>query len=115
MKKVFLMLVIFFCFGVTVYAEDSNLTNSDRESDVIDNNSSNANSNDNVNSNSNSYDNSDLDTSADSDTTNGSDNDKSTSDSNSGNGVNLASNAKSAIMIEASTGKVIFEKNANED
>ena len=114
MKKVFLMLVIFFCFGVTVYAEDSNLTNSDRESDVIDNNSSNANSNDNVNSNSNSYDNSDLDTSADSDTTNGSDNDKSTSDSNSGNSVNLASNAKSAIMIEASTGKVIFEKNANE-
>ena len=29
-------------------------------------------------------------------------------------GLNLASNAKSAIMIEASTGKVIYEKNADE-
>lgn len=30
------------------------------------------------------------------------------------NGLNLASNAKSAIMIEASTGKVIYEKNVEE-
>ena len=30
------------------------------------------------------------------------------------NGLNLASNAKSAIMIEASTGKVIYEKNVDE-
>ena len=30
------------------------------------------------------------------------------------NNINLAENAKSAIIIEASTGKVIFEKNANE-
>ena len=29
-------------------------------------------------------------------------------------GINLASNAKSAIMIEASTGKVIYEKNVDE-
>lgn len=29
-------------------------------------------------------------------------------------GLNLASNAKSAIIIESSTGKVIFEKNSNE-
>lgn len=29
-------------------------------------------------------------------------------------GLNLASNAKSAILIEASTGKVIYEKNADE-
>ena len=115
MKKVFFMLLIFFGLGVFVYAEDSNLVNSDRESEVIDNNNSNTNSNDNVNTNTNSNNSSDdLDTNVDSDTTNGSDNDKSTSDSNSGNGVNLASNAKSAIMIEASTGKVIFEKNANE-
>lgn len=28
--------------------------------------------------------------------------------------INLAENAKSAIMLEASTGKIIFEKNANE-
>ena len=28
--------------------------------------------------------------------------------------LNLAPNAKSAIMIEASTGKVIYEKNADE-
>ena len=111
MKKVFLMLVIFFCFGITVYAEDSNLTNSDRESEAIDNNNSNTKSNDNVNNNSNSYDNSDLDTNANSDTNNSN---KSVSNDNSNNGVNLASNAKSAIMIEASTGKVIFEKNANE-
>lgn len=111
MKKVFLMLLIFFSFGVPVYAEDSNLVNSDRESEAIDNNNSNTKSNDNVNNNSNSYDNSDLDTNANSDTNNSN---KSVSNDNSSNGVNLASNAKSAIMIEASTGKVIFEKNANE-
>ncbi len=113
MKKVFLMLVIFFCFGVTVYAEDSNLTNSDRESGAIDNNNFNVNGNDSVNNNSNSYDNSnELDT--DSGTTNSNNDTTSASDDDSSNGVNLASNAKSAIMIEASTGKVIFEKNANE-
>lgn len=28
--------------------------------------------------------------------------------------INLASNAKSAIMLEASTGKIIYEKNADE-
>lgn len=111
MKKVFLMLLIFFSFGVPVYAEDSNLVNSDRESEAIGNNNSNTKSNDNVNNNSNSYDNSDLDTNANSDTNNSN---KSVSNDNSNNGVNLASNAKSAIMIEASTGKVIFEKNANE-
>lgn len=32
----------------------------------------------------------------------------------SNDGVSFASNAKSAIMIESSTGKVIYEKNANE-
>lgn len=32
----------------------------------------------------------------------------------SDNGLNLATNAKSAIMIEASTGKIIYEKNADE-
>lgn len=34
--------------------------------------------------------------------------------STTGNGLNLAKNAKSAIIIEASTGKVIYEKNADE-
>ncbi len=34
--------------------------------------------------------------------------------SNSSDDINLASSAKSAIIIEASTGTVIFEKNANE-
>ena len=115
MKKVFFMLLIFFGLGVFVYAEDSNLVNSDRESEVIDNNNSNTNSNDNVNTNTNSNNSSDdLDTNVDSDTTNGKNSDNSASDDNSSNDVNLASNAKSAIMIEASTGKVIFEKNANE-
>lgn len=32
----------------------------------------------------------------------------------SSSGINLASNAKSAIMIEASTGKIIYEKNSDE-
>lgn len=36
------------------------------------------------------------------------------SNSETSNGLNLASNAKSAIMIEASTGKVIYEKNVDE-
>ena len=31
-----------------------------------------------------------------------------------GDGLNLANQAKSAIMIEASTGKIIYEKNADE-
>ena len=35
-------------------------------------------------------------------------------DIKSGDNLNLATNAKSAIMIEASTGKVIYEKNADE-
>ena len=30
------------------------------------------------------------------------------------NGLELASNAKSAIMIETSTGKIIYEKNVDE-
>ena len=29
-------------------------------------------------------------------------------------GLNLASNAKSAIMIEASTGEILYKKNSNE-
>ena len=36
------------------------------------------------------------------------------SSKNSDGGVNLANGAKSAIMIEASTGKIIFEKNAHD-
>ena len=36
------------------------------------------------------------------------------SDDNSNSGLNLAENAKSAIIIEASSGKIIFEKNADE-
>ena len=39
---------------------------------------------------------------------------KSTEENNNDNKINLAENAKSAIIIEASTGKVIFEKNSNE-
>ena len=39
--------------------------------------------------------------------------DKENSSLNNG-GINLAANAKSAIIIEASTGKIIYEKNANE-
>ena len=31
-----------------------------------------------------------------------------------GNNLELASNAKSAIMVEASTGKVLYEKNVDE-
>ena len=30
------------------------------------------------------------------------------------NGINLATNAKSAILLEASTGKIIYEKNTSE-
>jgi len=41
-------------------------------------------------------------------------NSSSLSDNSDNNGVNLAKNAKSAIIIEASTGKVIYEKNSNE-
>ena len=40
--------------------------------------------------------------------------DNSENNSSNSNGVNLAEQAKSAIMIEASTGKIIYEKNANE-
>ena len=39
---------------------------------------------------------------------------KNTEENNNDNKINLAENAKSAIIIEASTGKVIFEKNSNE-
>lgn len=38
-----------------------------------------------------------------------------TSDNSQQDGVNLATNAKSAIMMEASTGKIIYEKNASEE
>ena len=38
-----------------------------------------------------------------------------TKDNNETDTLNLATNAKSAIMIEASTGKVIYEKNADEE
>ena len=38
-----------------------------------------------------------------------------TNDNNETDTLNLATNAKSAIMIEASTGKVIYEKNADEE
>ena len=37
-----------------------------------------------------------------------------TEDTNSNDTLNLAKNAKGAIMIEASTGKIIYEKNADE-
>lgn len=39
---------------------------------------------------------------------------KNQNNSSKTNGINLASNAKSAIMLEVSTGKIIFEKNADE-
>ena len=35
-------------------------------------------------------------------------------DEGDANSINLATNAKSAILIEASSGKIIYEKNANE-
>ncbi len=40
--------------------------------------------------------------------------DSNNTDSEDEEGLNLAEQAKSAIMIEASTGKIIYEKNANE-
>lgn len=93
MKRMFLILFMFFCMMIPVYAEDSNLDSSDKkEQNTV--NSEESNSVD---------DNSEI---KDSNTNQG--NNKSSS------GVNLAENAKSAIMIEASTGKVIFEKNSNE-
>lgn len=43
------------------------------------------------------------------------DSNQTTEDNNSSNnGLNLASNAKGAIMIEATTGKIIYEKNSDE-
>ena len=38
-----------------------------------------------------------------------------TTDSNSDSSISLASSAKSAIMIEASTGTILFEKNSHEE
>lgn len=93
MKRMFLILFMFFWLIIPVYAEDSNLDSSDKkEQSTV--NSEDSNSVD---------DNSEIKDS----TTNESSN-------KSSSGVNLAENAKSAIMIEASTGKVIFEKNSNE-
>ena len=93
MKRMFLILFMFFLLMIPVYAEDSNLDSSDKkEQNTV--NSEDSNSVD---------DNSEI---KDSNTNQGS--------NKSSSGVNLAENAKSAIMIEASTGKVIFEKNSNE-
>lgn len=90
MKKISLLLIMFFCLIIPVYAENSksNIENSDRETSIVDNDTSNRDNNIENNDNN--------------------------SKNKSNNGLNLAENAKSAIMIEASTGKVIFEKNANE-
>lgn len=99
MKKVFLILVVFFCFCSFVRALDSNLQNSDKEVGDYDSSDSSINDNlkekkegsleeDNISQNSENDD--------------------------SSNGIKLAENAKSAIMIEASTGKVIFEKNVDD-
>ena len=88
MKKLLVVLFLFFVCSASVLAVDSNSSE----------NGNNSNNNQEVQEKS-------LD---DSDTTINKDN------NGDSNGISLASNARSAIMIEASTGKIIFEKNINE-
>lgn len=96
MKKIILILILIFTFSTTIYAEDTTLQNSDTEN----NEQTEENNTENQESNTND------------ETTEKKSNTENNSTSNSS--INLAENAKSAIMIEASTGKIIFEKNSNE-
>lgn len=130
MKKILIFMLVCFLFGsVYVYAEDSNLNSSDTESKVKDNSGAN-NSSNNINNNQN-ENNSSSDSENDSGTNSskntlgeGDDGEVTTNESNGnktggntssdGGTVSLAAKAKSAIMIEASTGKIVFEKNSNE-
>lgn len=85
MKKFLVVLFLFFVFSTSVLAVDSSNKNSVGDNSKVEEKSLDG---DNVEIES--------------------------SDSGSNSGVNLASNAKSAIMIEASTGKIMFEKNIDE-
>lgn len=98
MKKKILILFILFSFITGVKAEDSTLQNNDQENVT---NSSNENITTNQESNS---------TNSNTNETKNNKQDEESDEKSS----ELAVNAKSAIMIEASTGKIIFEKNSNE-
>lgn len=98
MKKKILILFILFSFITGVKAEDSTLQNNDQENVT---NSSNENITTNQESNS---------TNSNTNETKNNKQDEESDEKSS----ELAVNAKSAIMIEASTGKIIYEKNANE-
>jgi D-alanyl-D-alanine carboxypeptidase (penicillin-binding protein 5/6) len=91
MKRFLIFILVCFLFGsVYVYAEENSLDNSEN------NNEKSVTDNENVEENG------------------ASSNDEEKNTTNSDSSISLAAKAKSAIMIEASTGKVIFEKNANE-
>lgn len=88
MKKIIIILISFFSLTLYVYAEDTTLKNSDTESNEV------------------------TTDEESSDKEQDNQNEETTTKSNSS--TSLAANAKSAIMIEASTGKIIFEKNIDE-
>ena len=97
MKKIILILILIFTFSTITYAEDTTLQNSDTEN----NEQTEENNNENQESNT-------------TEETNGKKSEKENNSASNNSSINLAENAKSAIMIEASTGKIIFEKNSNE-
>ena len=94
MKKILLVLCLFFSLISTIKAEDTTLKNNDQESQTNYKQESTTNNNQDEQSS----------------TTK----EKNSNPSSEDNELNLAENAKSAIMIEASTGKIIFEKNKDE-
>ena len=94
MKKILLVLCLFFSLISTIKAEDTTLKNNDQESQTNYKQESTTNNNQDEQSS----------------TTK----EKNSNPSSEDNELNLAENAKSAIMIEASTGKLIFEKNKDE-
>lgn len=98
MKKFVCILVfMFFCTSI-VWAQDTNLNNSDSSINEVKEANNNSSKNDDGEIKNN-------------DENNGYNENET---NNSDDGINLAENAKSAIMIEASTGKIIFDKNSNE-
>lgn len=98
MKRIFLVIMVFFCLIPSIsYCEEA----MDQDKENMDNEAI-----ENEGGVVNEEDSEKEENVEDSDVSEGS------LDSN--NGLSLATQAKSAIMIEASTGKIIYEKNANE-
>lgn len=101
MKKKILILFMLFSFLTGVKAEDTSLNNSDQENSSNTTNETTDTNSDNIQENN--------------PTTSNTEEDSNTkTEESSTKSSEFATNAKSAIMIEASTGKIIYEKNANE-